>query len=155
MAFLLECCTAFSKSVEWYRGKDSELHIAVINFKHVWNFKLKEIICSNAFSYTMFGVSEISEIISTYAYIHSPERQSLIFIYPIIIIRLLSYLKFQINQKRYWLRSVWIFRLPTYTIGIFNSINWICIFFNWTILVYAFRPTWNFKLTKCLLTVCT
>ena len=36
MAFLLECCTAFSKSVEWYRGKDrekdSELHVAVINF---------------------------------------------------------------------------------------------------------------------------
>ena len=33
MAFLLESCTALCKSVEWYkgnyRGKDSELHVAV------------------------------------------------------------------------------------------------------------------------------
>ena len=34
MAFLLACCTAFSKSVEWHRGNDSELHVAVIIVKH-------------------------------------------------------------------------------------------------------------------------
>ena len=54
----------------------------------IFEISKKEIICSNEFTYTIFGVSEISEIISTYAYIHSPECQSLIFIYPVIIFRL-------------------------------------------------------------------